>query len=373
MWMILLILLVPYLLLLAIYRIWWQRNEKKQTENREKQYHRFSILIPARNEAENIEKCLQSIAAIDYPSAYFEIIVIDDFSTDATAEIVSNVSGVRLIRLSESVSSPINSYKKKAIETGVAAAKFPWIVTTDADCTVPKNWLIHFNRILQQEQIQFIAAPVAIQYGKAFLDVFQALDFMSLQGITGAAASTGFHHMCNGANLCYSKHAFEAVEGFRNIDHIASGDDMLLMQKIAQKFPKSIAYCKNKEAIVRTLPVIGIKAFFMQRIRWASKARSYKDARIITVLLLVYLLNAFLVFVFLMAFLNASLWPVLIAGILTKCIGELIFLLPVAEFFGMTALLLWFPFAQPFHIVYTVVAGALGSIGKYEWKQRKVQ
>lgn len=373
MWMILLILLLPYLLLLAIYRIWWQRSMQMQTQRKELINHRFSIIIPARNEAENIENCLKSIAAIDYPREYFEVIVIDDFSTDATAVIVSKIPGIKLIRLSETISSPINSYKKKAIETGIAAAKFPWIITTDADCTVPKGWLKHFNRILQQEQIQFVAAPVAMQYGNSFLHVFQALDFMSLQGITGAAASTGFHHMCNGANLCYSKHAFEAVEGFRDIDHIASGDDMLLMQKIAQKFPQSIAYCKNKEAIVRTLPVNTIKAFFMQRIRWASKARSYKDARIITVLSLVYLLNAFLVLLFLMSCFNASLWPVLIAGIMTKCIGELIFLLPVAEFFGMTALLVWFPFAQPFHIVYTVVAGALGSIGKYEWKQRKVQ
>lgn len=373
MWMILLILLVPYLLLLAIYRIWWQRTVKTQAESKPMQYHRFSILIPARNEAENIQKCVESIAAIDYPSEYFEIIVIDDFSTDATVEIVGKQPGVQLIQLSESVSSPINSYKKKAIETGIAAARFPWIVTTDADCTVPRGWLMQFNSILQQEQIQFIAAPVAMQNGNTFLHVFQALDFLSLQGITGAAASTGFHNMCNGANLCYSKDAFEAVEGFCNIDHIASGDDMLLMQKIAKKFPQSIAYCKNKEAIVTTLPVNTIKAFLMQRIRWASKARSYRDARIITVLLMVYLLNAFLVLLFIMACFNASLWPMLIAGIITKCIGELIFLFPITEFFGMSKLLLWFPFAQPFHIVYTVVAGAFGSMGKYEWKQRKVQ
>lgn len=372
MWIALAILLLPYLLLLATYLFWWHKTNHIQTSEGNSDFHAFSILIPARNEAENIEQCLQSITAMNYPSEHYEVIVIDDFSTDATPSIVSKFPKVRLIKLSEIITVPINAYKKKAIETGVAAAKFPWIVTTDADCNVPEHWLACFNNILQQKQISFIAAPVVMKPAKSFLAIFQALDFMSLQGITAAAASTGFHQMCNGANLCYSKAAFEAVEGFRNIDHIASGDDMLLMHKISKAFPGSIAYCKNPYAIVSTLPVKTVKAFLMQRIRWASKARSYQDLKITVVLMLVYLLNLFLLLLIPMAYINPTLWPVFIAGVLMKCIGELIFLLPVADFFGMKKMLIWFPVAQPFHILYTVVAGALGSIVNYEWKERKI-
>ncbi|MFZ9718780.1 MAG: glycosyltransferase, partial [Chitinophagaceae bacterium] len=294
MWIVLYTILVGYLLLLVLYAKWWHTASKSVKTIPATTQHRFSILIPARNEAENIKQCLASIAALDYPASDYEVIVIDDFSTDDTVNIVNQMPGVRLIQLSDIIHSPINSYKKKAIEAGMAAAQFPWIVTTDADCCVPQKWLRYFNAILQNNQVQFVAAPVTMKNGNSFLEVFQSLDFMSLQGITAAAASAGFHHMCNGANLCYSKHAFEKVEGFKHIDHIASGDDMLLMQKIADVFPGGIAYCKEKEATVLTQPVRTIKDFLMQRIRWASKATSFRDVRIKAVLVGVYLFNLFL-------------------------------------------------------------------------------
>lgn len=373
MWLALFIILFGYLLLLALYGKWWHTASKAVKTITTTTQHRFSILIPARNEAVNIKNCLASIAALDYPPSHYEVIVIDDFSADDTANIVKQIPGVLLIQLSDMIHSPINSYKKKAIEAGISAAQFPWIVTTDADCLVPQKWLRHFNEILQNNQVQFVAAPVTMKNGNSFLEVFQSLDFMSLQGITAAAASAGFHHMCNGANLCYSKYAFEAVEGFKHIDHIASGDDMLLMQKIANAFPGSIAYCKEKEATVVTLPVRTIKDFLMQRIRWASKATSYRDVRIKAVLVGVYLLNVFLLLFMPAACLDTSLLPLVAGALLLKCIGELFFLLPIADFFGNRKLLIWFPFAQPFHILYTVIAGAFGAFGKYEWKQRKVK
>jgi hypothetical protein len=64
------------------------------------------------------------------------------------------------------------------------------------------------------------------------------------------------------------------------------------------------------------------------------------------------------------------LWLILLAA---KTIFETIFMLPVANFFGERKLMLWFPFMQPFHILYTVVSGWLGRFGTYEWKGRKVK
>ncbi len=351
---------------------------------------RFTILIPARNEEKNIADCLQSIEQLDYPKTLLEVIVIDDFSTDTTAAIVQQFSNVKLLKLEDTVKDKINSYKKKAIETGIAQSTGDFIVTTDADCIVPAGWLTNFALLIQEQQTAFIVAPVAIKdeanstisaakyevpnhtsFEAGFINVFQDLDFLSLQGITGASAGTNFHSMCNGANLCYSKKAFYEVNGFQNIDHIASGDDMLLMYKILKRFPGSVHYCHAASSIVQTSPVETVKAFFQQRIRWASKADKYDDKRISIVLLLVYLLNAFLLLLFISGFFNPFLWILLSACLFVKTIVELWLLIPVANFFKKEKLLLWFPLMQPFHILYTVVAGWLGKFGNYEWKGRQ--
>lgn len=373
-WLLLtLLLLVPYSILLLLYRYWWSKSATRNIPASFVPATSFTILIPARNEEKNIVDCLQSIQQLHYPKELIEVIVIDDFSDDATVAIAKQFSPLQVIELKELVKEKINSYKKKAIEAGVAKARGKYIVTTDADCTVPNNWLRNFAFIIEQQPTVFIAAPVAMKEESSFIKLFQSLDFLTLQGITAASVAAGFHSMCNGANLCYSKEAFYTVDGFKGVDHIASGDDMLLMHKLYSRFPTEVHYCKSADSIVLTNPVETVSEFFRQRIRWASKADQYDDKRIFWVLLLVYLLNVFFVVLFVAACFNSSLWMLLAGSLLFKTIIELIFLIPVAGFFHKEKLLWWFPLAQPFHIMYTVLAGWLGKFGKYEWKGRTVR
>lgn len=373
-WLLLTIcLLLPYTVLLLLYRYWWQQVPTSTiSPNFIPQTH-FTILIPARNEAKQIGACLASLQQLNYPAHLVEIIVIDDFSEDQTAAIVQQVQGVTLISLANHVKDPINSYKKKAIEIGIANAKGNFIVTTDADCLIPPNWLAQFAAIIEQKPTAFIAAPVVIHAENSWIQIFQSLDFLSLQGITGASVGAGFHSMCNGANLCYSKTAFEQVNGFQGVDQIASGDDMLLMHKLYKQFPEQVHYCKASESIVETAAVQTMGDFFRQRIRWASKARTYQDKSIMAVLVLVYLLNFWLFSLAVVGFFNHSAWIILAAALFIKTIFELIFLIPVAAFYRKEALLIWFPMAQVFHIMYTVVAGWLGQMGQYQWKGRTVR
>src|SRR4029079_15835984 len=129
------------------------------------------------------------------------------------------------------------------------------IVTTDADCKHPLTWLKTIALFYEEKKPAFIAAPVALQNDSSVLQIFQALDFMTLQGITGASVHKKIHSMCNGANLAYSKKAFEEVGGFAGIYMIASGDDMLLMHKIYIRYPGKVMFLKSKDAIVQTAPV----------------------------------------------------------------------------------------------------------------------
>jgi cellulose synthase/poly-beta-1,6-N-acetylglucosamine synthase-like glycosyltransferase len=366
-------LLFPYLLLLLFYKKWWNQLSLLNVPLAFQPSVRFTIVIPARNEEQHIAACLESISRLNYPRTLIEIVVVDDFSTDATFTIAASFKEVRVLKLSDVVQHPINSYKKKALEWAIQQANGDYIVTTDADCCVPPNWLRNFAFIIQQQKTVLIAAPVSIRDEDTAIKKFQSLDFLSLQGITAAAVGAGFHSMCNGANLCYSKQAFVAVQGFASIDHIASGDDMLLMHKLQEAYPGQIRYCHTPESIVTTKAVETVGAFFRQRIRWASKADQYRDRRIFAVLLGVYLLNAFLLVLFTASCFNPGLWSLLAICVVLKTSVELLFLFPVARFYQKERLLLYFPLAQPFHWMYIVAAGWLGKFGRYQWKGRTVQ
>lgn len=329
----------------------------------------ITVIIPARNEEENIGSLLQALQKQTYPARLFEVIVIDDHSTDTTAGIVRQFPSVKLIQSKE---SNINSYKKKAIETGIAAATGKLIVTTDADCLPLPNWLSVIASFKEETNAAFIASPVAFENNSSLLQVFQALDFMTLQGITAAAVYKKNLSMCNGANLAYEKKAFEEVNGFAGIDTIASGDDMLLMHKIWIQYPEKVYYLKSKDVIVSTQPMKTWKTFFNQRIRWASKARLYDDKRIVTVLLLVYIFNLSFLGLFIAGFINSQYWLYLLIGWGAKTSIELPFIYNVSVFFGKQSLIKYFFFFQPLHILYTIISGLFGQLGKYEWKGRRV-
>ncbi|MBI3883482.1 MAG: glycosyltransferase, partial [Sphingobacteriales bacterium] len=270
-------------------------------------------------------------------------------------------------------SDKLNSYKKKAIEIAVRQSTGDLIVTTDADCIVPAFWLESIAAFYEKNNPAFIAAPVAYYKENSFLEIFQSLDFMTLQGITGASVYKKFHSMCNGANLAYERKAFNEVDGFKGIDTIASGDDMLLMHKIYQRYPERIAFFKSKEAIVTTLAMDTFSAFFNQRIRWASKSANYDDKRIFFVLVLVYFFNVLLLLLAMASWFNGYIALLCIGLLMAKMIVEFFFFYPIAVFFSRQRLLWWFPLSQPFHIIYTVIAGWLGKFGSYKWKERKVQ
>ena len=337
---------------------------------------KITVIIPARNEQMNIGQCLDSICSQSYNRELFEVIIIDDFSTDGTAKIIESYKdrNVTCLSLEKLIGvNKINSYKKKAIELAIGNAKGDLIVTTDADCIVPRRWLETISSFYEQYSPAFICAPVAFHTTKKFLSIFQALDFMTLQGITGAAVNNKFHSMCNGANLAYEKKVFYDVGGFQGIDDLASGDDMLLMNKIAAAYPDRIMYLKSKQSIVHTNPMDTIGSFLNQRIRWASKSTIYSDKKIIAVLAVVYVFNVWLLILAILSLFNPALLILFITLLVSKTVIELFFLFPVAVFFDQVKQLWWFPMAQPFHIIYTIIAGWLGKFGSYKWKDRLVK
>ena len=369
------ILFILYSILIVYYwRAWLAIPEYRVRDNAKTQ---VSIVIPARNEENNIVPCLRSVCNQDYPVEAFQIIVVDDCSMDKTWELVSSFSDSRkevlAVRLDEVDDLQFSAHKKRAIKEGIANSANELIVTTDADCNHPVEWIKTLASFYDVSKPAFIAAPVVFETNGSVLQTFQALDFMVLQGITAASVFKNILSMCNGANLAYERKAFDEVDGFEGIDNIASGDDMLLMYKIWKKNPSRVHYVKSRSAIVHTQPMKTWKQFINQRIRWASKARFYNDRRLFPVLLLVYLLNLSFLVMVVAAFWFPVLWLYLLAFWFAKTIVELPFVYSLANFFNRRSLLRHFFFFQPLHIGYTIIAGWLGQFGKYEWKGRQVK
>jgi biofilm PGA synthesis N-glycosyltransferase PgaC len=374
---VLIIISVLFTILLIFYAILLHKYHRRfssisEYEPRETDNMKVSVVIPARNEEKNIGACIDAIRQQNQTAGETEIIIVDDHSDDHTASIASSKHATVISLRDEDLDTTI-AFKKMAIATGIKYAKGDMILTTDADCIVPANWISMMSGVLKNNRAVMVTGPVRMAPGHTLLSKFQSLDFAILQGITAASVHSGYHDMSSGANLGYLKNAFYEVNGFEGIDDIATGDDMLLMQKFSSKFPGRISYAFSRKAIVETRPEETMGAFIRQRIRWASKARRYKDKKIFRILLLVYLVNVCLLLFMLMAFLSPFHFSVCLAAFMLKTIAEWGFVNSVLKFFSLSNLMALFPFVQPLHVVYTVISGTFGQLGAVEWKGRKVK
>lgn len=374
------VLTAAYILLMAAYIYGYFKPKRYMAAPKPGEKPFFSIIIPARNEAANIATCLNSILNNNYPDDQFEIILIDDFSEDDTYAIASKLSGnnLQVVRLADHINKEerLNAFKKKALEIGISKAKGAYIITTDADCIVPADWLQSYaDKLSTSGNIQCLAAPVNfIPYNKKknWLYYFQSIDFMTMQGITIASNRLGLGNMSNGANFLFSKKAFKTVGGYKGIDQKASGDDMMLMQKIQQQYPDGIDFLFHKNAIVATPVQPDWSSFLNQRIRWASKADSYPQVKLTLVLLLVYLFNLNFLFLGITACFNALAFKSILYIFLSKLVAELAFVMPLSIFFNKRNELFYLIILQPLHILYIISAGFLGKFGTYNWKGRSV-
>ena len=374
---------------------WVKTPEFKLLQNFEPQTT-ISIIVPARNEAANIVACLKGLLSQSYPKHLFEIVLIDDQSEDETVNLATafltankqlqhpdNPDGrVQIIKIPADLAKPSGNQssggKKNALTLGIAAAKYHLIVTTDADCQHPPTWLQYIAGFYQQYQPQMIAAPVVFKPQKGLFMAFQTLDFIGLMLTTAASLKFNIGNMCNGANLAYPRHLFNAVGGFEGQHHLASGDDMLLMEKIRQQQPKAkLLFLKAKQATVQTNPTPNLKQFFWQRVRWASKTTAYRNLRIQVILTLVWLFNFSIVAgMFALLTVNRHVWmPVLALQFALKLLADTVFLYTGAAYFNRKKLLWQFLPAQIMHIFYIVVVGVAANFKSlpFVWKGRKIR
>jgi len=316
---------------------------------------------------------LEDLLAQDYPKELTEIIIADDHSTDRTSAIIKSYAdrGVKLLQLNED--KPLNSYKKKAIGLAIDMSTGDLMVATDADCRMGSKWLSTIVGYFEENQPYMISSPVSYFEEKSLFERMQALEFYTL--IATGAAFIGNNHAstCNGANLAYRKDIFYQVGGFKGIDDLASGDDELLLQKVAAQYPGKIGFLKSFDAIVYTHAKANLKEFLQQRRRWASKSVKYKDKKVVAVVVGLWLFNVSVGLNLLLGFYNKVFFEICAGQLLLLAILELILLWPVTTFFKRRSLLVLIPISVPLYVTYFIYIGLIGNKGKYLWKGRMVR
>mgnify|MGYP005666812251 CR=1 FL=1 len=366
-----------YILLISWYYKVWNCIEDNSNLSFNSKFF-VSVVIPARNESEHIQKTIQSILNQSYPSTLFEIIVVDDHSEDNTSILVAdmNKDNVQLVSMKDIPLQPGEvAYKKRSIEEGVKVAKGEIIVTTDADCTHHKDWLKTIVSSFEHKKVNMISGPVLFNYENNWFQKFQALDFLGMIGITASSIKLGMFNLANGANLAYRKSVFNQVGGFAGIDKKASGDDMLLIYKFAQVDASKVVFLKSNKAIVYTDCAKNLNEFIQQRLRWTSKSFEYQDKRITYILAFVYLVNVLLFTSLLLALLKMNAYFALLffAQFTAMSLVDFIFLKKVSEYFDRNKLLKAFVPSQFIHVVYILIIGLLGNIIPYQWKGRNLK
>ena len=323
----------------------------------------FSIVVPFRNEKENLPNLLHSISLLNYPKELVEVILVDDDSDDEfrIQNLEFRIQMIKNVRKS-------NSPKKDAIETAIQIAKHDWIITTDADCLVQKDWLTIYDQYIQKNEVEMVASGVCYIPKKGFLSAFQNLDFLSLQGATIGSFGINQPFMCNGANFAYSKSFFKELNGFQGNETIASGDDVFLLQKAVSVAPKKVGFLLAKESIVATNPVATWSDLFQQRVRWASKSTGYSSVYGKLLALVVFGGNLAWIVSFLLWLVGLLDQNIFMLFVALKFLIDFILIYKTANFFEsklqyVLASSLLYPFFSVSVAVYSL-------FGKYSWKGR---
>lgn len=336
--------------------------------------NRFSVVIPFRNEEKYLPALLSSFAQLNYPANLLEFIFIDDASTDSSATIVNKwrlshpefqTTMIDNVRLS---ASP----KKDAIVRSLTIALHPWILTTDADCIVPKEWLTCYNAFIEEKNVEMICGPVKYSRALSFLSFFQQTDILALQGATIGAFGLKKAFMCNAANMAFCKKLFDDLGGFEGGKDYASGDDVLLLQKAYKECPEKVGYLKSAAAVVISVPPKTWWALLMQRIRWASKAKYYISSFGESLSLAVFFANLTLLLGCILTICGCFPWQITSTWLLLKFLAD--YSLALRANVLLQQRVFFFPILTALvYPIFSTLVGLFALYGKYSWKGRHLR
>ena len=336
-----------------------------------KNYDGISVIIAARNEEFFIASCLNSILNNDLDSSRWEVIVVDDHSTDSTWSVLESFKhkNLKILQLPTHLTG-----KKKAVNYGIKASQFSWILLTDADCMVDHNWINDHLEWANKSAALGITGIVLPEKRHSLVSDFQWLDFAATMALTNFGIQSHLYYLSNGANFGFAKSVFESVHGFEGNDYMASGDDVFLMQKFSRINPYSAYFLQSTSAIVTTKSEPDWKALLQQRKRWASKSKHKGNEGVVYIQGFVFIYCIAIVLAMFGGIFSTSSLYVGIIAMLIKMATDYIFLRRMAHYFDYPQVLRSFLPSYFIYFMHIFVSAWFAIFpSKFWWKSRSVR
>jgi cellulose synthase/poly-beta-1,6-N-acetylglucosamine synthase-like glycosyltransferase len=255
--------------------------EGSHGDGNEESFPRCTVLVCARDEEDNIEHCLQSLDALNYPKDRLEVLIVDDKSTDRTPEILADwkkrMSNLNVLRTGEAVMNLQG--KVNALAQGMDAASGEIVMITDADSTVPPNWVKEYLKYYAEDT--GMVAGITLLEQKYFLDGVQSIDWSYLLGMACAAANIKIPLSVIGNNISIRRAAYESVGGYRKIPFSVTEDHALFEaiwnKKRADGTPVwTVRFPLHPDLVVMSQPCPDFKSWWRQKHRWVKGGERLK-------------------------------------------------------------------------------------------------
>jgi cellulose synthase/poly-beta-1,6-N-acetylglucosamine synthase-like glycosyltransferase len=369
-----LILAFPYILVITLITMGWLKIKSFRSNEPVAPTTTVSIIIPARNESEVMERCIKGILMQDFPKQLMEVIIIDDHSEDQTHKIATRLSEASSDVKITVLSLDKLSGKKEAIRLAMKFATGTFILCTDADCMHPVEWVNTMVRFYEVHKPVFISGPVLLESTGGVFGKFQEYEFMSL--VASGAGAIGAHMpiMCNGANLGFSQTAYDKLNPDALKTGISSGDDVFLMLAFRERYgSERVSFVKSRNAIVLAGANRTLAGFIRQRLRWVSKSRAYRDPFLIISALTVMLMNVMIAVAFFSGIFNTCYLFYGCGLLLLKTLTDFPLLISFSRFAGMKNTGWYIPVMEPFVVLMTTFTALAGNVASSSWKGRKIK
>jgi cellulose synthase/poly-beta-1,6-N-acetylglucosamine synthase-like glycosyltransferase len=330
---------------------------------------RVSVIIAARNEEQNIRRCLDAVACLRYPQELLEVILVNDRSTDATAAIVQEYAArCPFLKLFNALpATGLLHGKSNALSQGFAIATGDIIMMTDADCAVPPGWVDDTVKYFTDDAVGIVPGFTAIR-AKRLFEAMQTLDWFALFSVAAGANRIGFPVTAVGNNLSVRRKAYDAVGGYEGIPFSIT-EDYALFHAVVSSTPYKAVFPLDPEMLVVSEPCTTWRDLYNQRKRWFTGGRDM-NVQSIALFAVAWLFHAGLLAAF-----AVLPWPTACLALGLKVGADFILSLPALFAFRRWELLPAFPVYELYFFLYVLVfpVVVLSGSGKVVWKERTIE
>ena len=359
--------LLIYLLLHIIFFIGFLRSNSLKKNNKSTNT-KVTVIVAARNEENIISACIASLKRLNYDTNLLEVILVNDKSTDSTKSIMINeIKDCSFIKVIDSDDTETKNLKGKAnaIDSAIKIAKGDIILMTDADCTVPPDW-VKETAGYYSENVNMVCGFTKINHTNSFFAKLQALDWIYLQSLASCSSGIGSILSCIGNNLSFTKNVYNEIGGYEKINFSVT-EDLAIMRRINSDSKYNVIYPVNPACTVITEECKTVKELYNQKKRWFKGGLGINFLGWILGFEL-YAVN--LIFVFGFLFLNTYIYLFLVS---LKIISELIIMMPVYYRLNFKNLWIFFPLFQIYFSIYGLLLPFTFLLNsKINWKERKL-